>query len=76
MSALTRQASINSAFDLRGAELRMQCITQETALKALRLAEMLEWYGSDLMVGQSPAGFKTTVQAIRRWHELQEGAQE
>jgi hypothetical protein len=76
MTIATRQATITKVLDTRGAELRMQCITQETALKALRLAEMLEWYGSDLMAGQSAAGFKTTVEAIKRWHELQEGAGE
>jgi hypothetical protein len=76
VTTATRQVIIAKVLDTRGAELRMQCITQETALKALALAAMLEWYGSDLMAGQSAAGFKTTVAAIRRWHELQEGAGE
>lgn len=73
MKQATADRTVAKALDTGTTEQRVQVAQQQAALKAIELHAMLEWYGSDIWAGQSPAGFKTAVDSIRRWHELQEG---
>ncbi len=63
------QTIFDSGVDARGAELRRQAITNANTLKAMELHAMLAYFGADLEVKQSPAGFKTIVNNIRQWQE-------
>lgn len=73
MTAATADRTVAKSLNTGAAEQRIQAAQQQAALKAIELHAMLEWYGSDIAAGQSPAGFKTAVASIRRWHELNEG---
>ena len=68
MTITTRQFDT----DVRTAELRYQALQLDATLKAMTLAQVLDWFGGDLLAWPSAAGFKTAVAAIKRWHELQE----
>lgn len=72
MSATQRQATIDQAYQIRAADLRIQAAQADATLKAMSLNEMLAWFGGDLAAGQGPAGFRTAVASIKRWHELNE----
>lgn len=63
------QTIFDSGVDARGAELRLQAITNANTLKAMELHQMLEYFGRDLEVKQSLNGFKTIVNNIRSWQE-------
>ena len=68
MTAPTRQFDT----DIRTAELRYQALQIDATLRRMTLAQVLEFFGGDLMNQPSVAGFKTAVASIRRWHELNE----
>jgi hypothetical protein len=57
--------------DVRTAELRYQALQIDATLRRMTLAQVLEFFGGDLAVRPSAAGFKTAVASIKRWHELQ-----
>lgn len=39
-------------------------------LARMSLPQLLDWYGSDLGVGQSLAGFNTAIKGLKRWHKI------
>lgn len=57
--------------DVRTAELRYQALQIDATLRRMSLEAMLDFFGGDLEAGQGPAGFRTAVASIKRWHELQ-----
>lgn len=75
MTAIQAQRIVDKSLNTADAACRIQAAEQASVRRAMSLAAMLEWYGSDIcaqMDHPSPAAFATAVRAIRAYHQQED----
>lgn len=72
MTASQAQRIVDKSLDTGASNARIQAAQQSAVRKSMTLAEMLEWYGSDIemqMDRPSPTAFATALRAIKTYQE-------